>query len=97
MENKNEKALATADFLVYGIREWDGEAIDTTVHLALYRSDSFNYGNGTVTTMQFAGNDHMEAFDTRYEAVNVQNFVEFAKKLVENHIAEGLKVEPIES
>jgi len=95
MENKKEKALATADFRVYGIRKWDGEAMDTTVHLALYRSESFNYGNGTVTTMQFAENDHMEAFDTRYDAVNVQNFEEFAKKLVENYIAEGLKVEPV--
>lgn len=89
-----EKAIATADFRVFGKRAWDGKEVNTSVHLELHKSGAFDYGNGTMTIMKFEKSDE-QAFDTRYEAVNANNFSEFAERLVKNYVADGLEVEPI--
>lgn len=93
-----ENALATADFRVYGIRQdfGNGEEIDTTVHLELHPSGAFDYGNKTCMIVKWR--DSIEQlYDTRYEKVSAKTFKQYALKFVENHMAAGLKAEPIEA
>lgn len=93
-----ERALATADFRVYGTRQdfLKGEEVDTTVHFELHPSGAFDYGNKTCMIMKWKGCSE-QLYDTRYEKVSVKTFKQYALKFLQNYIAKGLKAEPIEA
>ena len=87
------KVLATADYRISGTG-YDGKPLDETVHAELRESGAFQYGNGTCMVLEWSYG-HRESFDTRYEKVNVWNFKEFAKKVIEDRVLDTIKVEVI--
>lgn len=88
-----KEALATADYRIYG-KGYDGADVDETVHAELRESGAFKYGNGTCMVLKWSYG-HTDSFDTRYEKVNVWNFTEFAKKVIESRVLDTIKVEVI--
>ena len=88
-----EKALATADFRIHGTG-WNGEPIEIKVHAGLYKSGSFDYGNGTCMEFEWS-NGHNEVFDTRYERVTPGTFAEFAKRVLRGKLIETVDVDEL--
>ena len=88
-----EKALATAEFRIHGTG-WSGEQIESTVHAGLYKSGSFDYGNGTCMVFEWDnGND--EVFDTRYDRVTPDTFTEFAMSVLRGKLIKTVDVDVV--
>ena len=96
MRNKKKKAgkvLAEANFRIHG-KGWNDRPVDEVVHAVLTVSGAFQYGNQTCMAFEWE-NGQVWSFDTRYEHVTVETFVEFAKEVLNNRTIETIAVEVI--
>ncbi len=89
--------LAKRKFKVIGRRRDNGANVDAVCEAVLYESGAFAYGNRTGMSITFDGNEGAaQHFDTRYEKFSVATWPEWVKIWLQNYVAEGLLVEPID-
>lgn len=89
--------LGKIRFRVHGRRRDFGNEVDSIAELTLYESGAFKYGNQTGMSLVFDGNEGgAQHFDTRYEKFSVKTWPEWAKTWLQNYVADGLLVEPID-